>query len=189
MDGWFGVPVEELPRVAELEYALPSGAKQFVPEVCPSYERVLEYPRGLVELDRINSAEFRTSVFGAIKLHASAQALAKFYSALTRKDGPVRKLLGQSLHDEYLASQACGSDETVGLTVNWTLGLLRTSDFIGLGGLGGSAAWWSLRHNHGVSYVNRRLHDHSRAAQIASALGDTSPWNSAVAKRAVADSG
>lgn len=52
MDGWFGVLAEELPRVAELETALPGGAKQFVREVCPSYERVLEYPHGSVELGR-----------------------------------------------------------------------------------------------------------------------------------------
>jgi hypothetical protein len=43
---------------------------------------------------------------------------------------------------------------------------------IGLGGIGGSAAWWSLRNQHAVAYVTRRLHDFSRAAEIAAALGD-----------------
>ncbi|WP_343952195.1 hypothetical protein [Nonomuraea longicatena] len=40
------------------------------------------------------------------------------------------------------------------------------------GGIGGSAAWWSIGHRHGAAYLTRRLADHSRAAEIAAALGD-----------------
>ncbi|MEV0197121.1 hypothetical protein [Nonomuraea sp. NPDC050691] len=43
---------------------------------------------------------------------------------------------------------------------------------IAKGGIGGSAAWWSRRHRHGAAYLTRRLDDHSRAAEIAAALGD-----------------
>lgn len=172
LDGWFGVPERDLDRVAELEHGVPGGAEQLLAEVFPSYERVLAVPDGSLDLARLNSAAWRQSVFGAINLHASATALAGFYASLTSADGPVRRLLGQELHADYLRTQVCGLDETVGITVNWTLGFLRTDSFIGLGGLGGSAAWWSLRHNHGVAYVTRRLHDHSRVAEIAAALGD-----------------
>ncbi|MGH3775954.1 MAG: serine hydrolase domain-containing protein [Pseudonocardiaceae bacterium] len=172
LDAWFGVPEHNLDRVAELEHGLPGGPEQLMDDLFPSYRRVLAVPDGSLELTRLNSAAWRRSVFGAINLHASATALAGFYASLTSADGPVRRLLGQELHAEYLGSQVCGHDETVGTTVNWTLGFLRTSSFIGLGGLGGSAAWWSLRHDHAVAYVTRRLHDHSRVAEIAAALGD-----------------
>ncbi|MEU8250572.1 serine hydrolase domain-containing protein [Nonomuraea sp. NPDC048916] len=172
IDAWFGVPEADLGRVAELEYALPGGAEQFVAEVCPTYDRVLAVPAGLLDPARLNTTEWRQAVFGAINLHASATALAGFYASLTSPDGPVRRLLGQELHAEYLKTQVCDHDEIVGKRVNWTPGFLRTDSFIGLGGLGGSAAWWSFRHDHAVAYVTRRLHDHARVAEIAFALDD-----------------
>jgi CubicO group peptidase (beta-lactamase class C family) len=172
IDAWFGVPDRDLGRVAELEYALPGGPKQFVAEVCPSYEGVLARPEGTLDPARLNSTAWRQAVFGAISLHASATALGRFYADLTSDDGPVRRLLGPELHAEFLAGQVCDVDETVGVRVNWTLGPLRTDAFIGLGGLGGSAAYWSLRHDHAMAYVTRRLHDHSRVAEFAVALDD-----------------
>jgi CubicO group peptidase (beta-lactamase class C family) len=172
VDAWFGVPEAELERVAELEHALPGGQEQLVAEVFTSYERVLARPTGALDTARLNSPEWRRSVFAAINLHASASALAKFYAELTLDEGPVRQLLGPELHEEYLSSQACERDATVGTTLNWTLGPLRTEAIVGLGGLGGSAAYWSLRHGHGVAYVSRRLHDFGRIAAIAAALDD-----------------
>ncbi|MHA6631403.1 serine hydrolase domain-containing protein [Pseudonocardia sichuanensis] len=172
IDAWFGVPELDLDRVADVEHALPGGPAQMLAEVYPSYERVLAAPTGVLDPTRLNSTGWRSEVFGAINLHASATALASFYDALTSSHGPVRRLLGRGLHDEYLATQVRGADDTVGHTVAWTLGPLRTDAIIGLGGLGGSAAWWSLRHEHAVAYVTRRLHDHSRVAEIAAAVDD-----------------
>jgi hypothetical protein len=166
------VPDADLPRVADVEFLLPGGGEQFLAEVAPSYQRVFAHPKGALDPARLNSPEWRRACFPAISLHASATALARFYAGLTSPDGPVRALLGQELHGEYLSSQACGVDETVGLRINWTLGPLRTDAFTGLGGLGGSAAWWSPRHGHGVAYVTRRLHDFVRVARIAAALDD-----------------
>ncbi len=125
-----------------------------------------------MEPDRINSAAFRQSAFGAMGLHASARALARFYGSLTDTDGPVRRLLGAELHDGFLITQVCALDETIGARVNWTLGCLRTDAFVGLGGFGGSAAYWSYTNDHALAYVTRRLHDHSRVGEIAFALGD-----------------
>ncbi|URM96456.1 beta-lactamase family protein [Actinomadura madurae] len=172
IDAWFGVPESDLHRVADVEHALPGGPEQFVAELCPTYDRVLAVPAGALEPERLNSAGWRRAVFGSINLHSSATALAAFYAGLTSPDGPVRRLLGEELHAEYLTTQVCGLDKTIGLTVNWTPGFLRTDAFIGLGGLGGSAAWWSFRNDHAVAHVTRRLHDHSRAAEMAIALGD-----------------
>jgi CubicO group peptidase (beta-lactamase class C family) len=172
IDAWFGVPEPDLGRVADLEHALPGGPEQFLTDVIPSYRPVLAVPAGALDPDRLNSAAWRRAVFGAIGLHASASALVGFYAHLTSESGPVRRLLGPELHAEFLATQVCGHDQIVGTSVGWTLGPLRTDSIIGLGGLGGSAAWWSLRNEHAVAFVTRRLHDFSRAAEIAAALGD-----------------
>ncbi|MFZ5671468.1 MAG: serine hydrolase domain-containing protein [Pseudomonadota bacterium] len=170
IDAWFGVPERDLERVAQLEFGLPS--EDFIDELYPNYRDVLAVPKGTTDPARLNSSAWRQAAFGAINLHASATALARFYANLMDADGPVRDLLGAALHEEYLHPQICAYDETIATTVNWTLGFLRTEAFIGLGGLGGSAAYRSLRGNHAVAYVTRRLHDHSRIAEIAAVLGD-----------------
>lgn len=172
MDAWFGVPTADLPRVAELEHGLPGGAAQMLVEVCPTYERSLSRPLGAMDPERINSAAFRQSSFGAINLHTSARALAGFYATVTDPDGPVRELLGEKLHTEYLTVQVTDLDQTVQERVNWTLGMFRTDNFLGMGGLGGSAGYWSFTNDHGVAYVTRRLHDHARIGQIAWSMGD-----------------
>jgi hypothetical protein len=45
--------------------------------------------------------------------------------------------------------------------------LLRDRGKIAKGGIGGPAAWWSLKYHHACAYLTRRLADHSRAAAIA----------------------
>ncbi|WP_116953179.1 serine hydrolase domain-containing protein [Jiangella endophytica] len=172
MDAWFGVPTSELPRVAELEHGLPGGAAQMLVEVCPTYDRALSRPLGAMDMTRINSAAFRQSTFAAINLHTSARALAGFYATVTNPDGPLRELLGEKLHAEFVTTQVTDVDQTVQERVNWTLGMFRTDHFIGMGGLGGSAGYWSFTNDHAVAYVTRRLHDHGRIGQIALSMGD-----------------
>jgi CubicO group peptidase (beta-lactamase class C family) len=171
-DTHFGVPEPDLGRVAELEYGLPGGSGQFLDEVAPAYRRVGALPEGALEPARLNTDQWRRAVFGAINLHASAAGLARFYSTLTDPDGPVAGLLGSKLHAEYLAPQVCDVDGTVGISLQWTLGPLRTDAIIGLGGIGGSAGYLSLHNGHGVGYVTRRLQDHARLGALAAVLGD-----------------
>ncbi|HWM74248.1 MAG TPA: serine hydrolase domain-containing protein [Nocardioides sp.] len=172
MDAWFGVPTADLPRVAELEHGLPGGAEQMLVEVCPTYVRSLALPHGAMDMERINSTEFRQSSFAAINLHTSARALAGFYATVADDEGPLRELLGERLHTDFITTQVTGLDETVQERVNWTLGMFRTDFFAGMGGLGGSAGYWSFINDHAVAYVTRRLHDHARIGQIAFNLGD-----------------
>ncbi|QFU89687.1 serine hydrolase domain-containing protein [Amycolatopsis sp. YIM 10] len=172
IDAWFGVPEPELGRVAELELGIDGTTDELVAEVAPTYRRALALPAGALDPARLNTPAWQRSVFGASGLHASATALAGFYAELTSPDGPVARLLGPELHADFLGAQVCGHDEVVGTTVRWTLGPFRTDAFLGLGGFGGSAAWWSLRHGHAVGYVTRRLHDHGRIAEVAAVLGD-----------------
>lgn len=166
LDAWFGVPDHELDRVADLEYAVPDWPRQL--PAAPW----LQIPSGALDTERTNSRAWRQSVFGAVNLHTTATSMAAFFSRLTSEDGPVRDLLGPDLHSELLASQVTDFDEVFGTRITWTLGFVRDKGKIAKGGIGGSAAWWSLRHQHACAYLTRRLDDHARAAAIATALGD-----------------
>lgn len=166
LDAWFGVPDEALDRVADLEYARPDW-----PERLPAAPW-LRIPEGTLDTRRTNSRAWRQSVFGAVNLQTTATSTAAFFSRLTDEDGPVRQLLGPELHSELLAAQITDHDEVFGTRITWTLGLIRDKGKIAKGGIGGSAAWWSLRHGHACAYLTRRLDDHARAARIAVALGD-----------------
>ncbi|MFI7642559.1 serine hydrolase domain-containing protein [Nonomuraea sp. NPDC049400] len=166
LDAWFGVPDDLLGRVADLEYANPDWPRQL--HAAPW----LQIPDGTLDVERANSVAWRQAVFGAVNLHTTATAMARFFSELTAEDGPVRALLGPELHAELLAPQVTDFDEVFGTRITWTLGFVRDHGKIAKGGIGGSAAWWSRRHHHGCAYLTRQLDDHSRAAEIAAALGD-----------------
>ncbi|NYI04571.1 serine hydrolase domain-containing protein [Allostreptomyces psammosilenae] len=166
LDAWFGVPDQELARVADLEYAHPDWPRRL--HAAPW----LRIPAGALDVGRTNSRPFRQALFGAVNLHTTATAMAAFFADLTGDDGPVRRLLGAELHDDLLASQVTDHDEVFGTRITWTLGFVRDRGKIAKGGIGGSAAWWSTRNRHGCAYLTRRLDDHSRAAEIAAALGD-----------------
>lgn len=166
LDAWFGVPDHALGRVADLEYGPPDWPQQL--HAAPW----LQIPDGVLEPGRMNSRAWRQAVFGAVNLHTTATAMAGFFSTLTSQDGPLRTLLGPHLHSELLAPQVTGHDEVFGTRLTWTLGFIRDRGKIAKGRIGGSAAWWSLRHKHACAYLTRQLDDHSRAAEIAAALGD-----------------
>ncbi|MEO3776507.1 serine hydrolase domain-containing protein [Micromonospora sp. B11E3] len=166
LDAWFGVPDTELGRVADLEYASPDWPRQL-----PAAQW-LQIPDGALDTRRTNSRAWRQAVFAAANLHTTATAMAGFFSSITDEQGPLRELLGPRLHAEMLASQVTGHDHVFGTRLTWTLGFIRDRGKIAKGGIGGSAAWWSLNHHHSCAYLTRRLDDHSRAAQIAAALGD-----------------
>lgn len=166
LDAWFAVPDDDLDRVADLEYAHPDWPRRL--HAAPW----LQIPVGVLDLGRANSTAWRQAVFGAVNLHTTATAMARFFSHLVGEKGPVRALLGPGLHAELLASQVTDFDEVFGTRITWTLGFVRDRGKIAKGGIGGSAAWWSLRHHHACAYLTRRLDDHSRAAEIAAALGD-----------------
>ncbi|MGW6454903.1 serine hydrolase domain-containing protein [Streptomyces sp. NPDC055078] len=166
LDAWFGVPDHALERVADLEYGRPDWPRQL--RAAPW----LQIPAGALDTGRMNSRAWRQSVFGAVNLHTTATAMAGFFVTLTSQDGPLRTLLGPVLHAELLSPQVTGYDEVFGTRLTWTLGFIRDRGKIAKGGIGGSAAWWSLNHQHSCAYLTRRLDDHSRAAEIAAALND-----------------
>lgn len=166
LDAWFGVPESELHRVADLEYANPD-----LPRLLPM-RRWVAVPTGILDLARMNSTPWRQAVFGSVNLHVTASSAAKFFADLNDPDGEARRLLGPELLAEFLAPQVRRHDEVFETTITWTLGLIRDDVKIAKGGLGGSVAWWSLKHDHACAFLTRRLDDMSRAGQLAAALDD-----------------
>jgi CubicO group peptidase (beta-lactamase class C family) len=166
LDAWFGVPESELHRVADLEYASPD-----IPRSLP-LKRWVEVPDGILDVARMNSPEWRRSVFGSVNLHITASSVAKFFADVNDPKGRARGLLGQELLTEFLTPQVRRHDEVFQTTLTWTLGLIRDEVKIAKGGLGGSAAWWSLKHDHACAFLTRRLEDMSRAGQLAIAVDD-----------------
>ncbi|MFD9949019.1 serine hydrolase domain-containing protein [Nonomuraea sp. NPDC059023] len=166
LDAWFGVPERHLDRVADLEYADPAWPRHL--HAAPW----LQIPAGALDTTRTNAIPWRQAVFGAVNLQSTATTIARFFSHLTDPAGPVGQLLGRELHEELLAAQVTDFDEVFGTRITWTLGFVRDSGKIAKGGIGGSAGWWSRTHGHAAAYLTRHLADHSRAAEIAGALGD-----------------
>jgi CubicO group peptidase (beta-lactamase class C family) len=166
LDAWFGVPDSELHRVADLEYGNPD-----VPRLL-HMRRWVEVPDGILDVARMNSRPWRQAVFGSVNLHLNASSAAKFFADLNDPDGQARHLLGPDLLAEFLAPQVRRHDEVFETTLTWTLGLIRDEVKIAKGGLGGSAAWWSLKNGHACAFLTRRLEDMSRVAQLAAAAND-----------------
>ncbi|MEY9214230.1 serine hydrolase domain-containing protein [Thermobifida halotolerans] len=164
---WFGVPEESLHRVADLEVGTPHWTADYLADPDSLPARALTVPHGVLHTGFLNSTAWRRASFPAVGLHASASALGAFYASLTDGEGPVARLLGPALHAEYLSPQARGVDGFVGRDTVWTLGFQRDDESVGMGGIGGSAAWWSFRHGYALAYLTRRMADHSRVAAIA----------------------
>lgn len=168
--GWdvhLRVPTPDLGRVADV-VALDGWPEVYTDD--PRWGPALGRPPGLLDPAVLNSERFRTCSFPAIALHASARGLARFYADLMAPDGPVVDRLGPELHSAYVSTQARGHDLLLDREVAWTLGFQRDDDDLGMGGAGGSAAWWSFAGGYAAAYVTRGLGDHARGDEIWSAL-------------------
>jgi len=136
----------------------------------PRWGPAMTRPAGLLDPAELGSRRWRTTSFPAIGLHASARGLAMFYGALVDDDGPVAALLGRDVHREYLAPQVRGHDLLLDREVTWTLGFQRDDVDIGMGGAGGSSAWWSFIGEYAAAFVTRGLGTHDRCDAVADLL-------------------
>lgn len=169
--GWdlhLRVGSEDLDRVADVVPVDPTWPAGYLDD--PRWGPALGRPTGLLDIEVLNSQRFRTTSFPAVALHASARGLARFYADLPSPDGPVAALLGPDLHAAYLAPAATGHDRLLDREVTWTLGFQVDEDDIGMGGAGGSSAWWSFRGRYAAAYVTRGLGTHERSGAVWDAL-------------------
>ncbi len=169
--GWdvhLRVPAADLGRVADVVVSDATWPTSYLDD--PHWGPALGRPEGLLDVDVLNSERFRTISFPAIALHASARGLATFYGDLIAKDGPVATLLGPDLHAAYLGPAATGHDRILDREVTWTLGFQIDAEEIGMGGAGGSSAWWSFGGSYAAAFVTRGLGSHLRGEAVWQAI-------------------
>lgn len=118
----------------------------------------------------LNGRAWRTCVFPAIGMHATAAAIAACYAQLPSASGPLAVLLGAELHAGFTTPAVTGHDRLLDREVTWTLGLQSDNDGLGMGGIGGCDAYVDTRHGFGYAYLTRRLGDHSRSERVIAAL-------------------
>jgi len=170
VDMWFGIPDAQQARVADLEVIDPGWVSSYLDQDLAS--RALSAPIGRLDPQHVNSPESRRASFPADGLFTSASSLAKFYADLPLVDGRLATLLGPALHAEFLAPQATGFDRFLMADASWSLGLRISNNEYGMGGIGGSCAWYSPRLNYAMAYVTRGLGGFDRADAVADAAED-----------------
>ncbi len=170
LDAHFGVPQHDLRRVAELELSSAAWPATVCGTPGSLRWRSLSRPPGALDVSLLNSAAWRTCVFPAIGMHATAAALAAYYAQLPDRVGPLATLLGSKLHADFVSPTVTGHDRLLDREVTWTLGLQVDEDGLGMGGIGGCDAYVDTRHGFGYAYLTRRLADHSRSERVLAAL-------------------
>ncbi|MCX5077540.1 beta-lactamase family protein [Streptomyces sp. NBC_00513] len=168
----FGVHPHELPLVAEPE---PMGTEWTDSHLAHELGRAaLLRPAGLLDADTLRSPSWHQARFGAVGLITDATSLASLYDDLGRPDGHVARLLGGELWSELFRTAATGTDGFLRDTVRWSLGFqIDDNGDLGMGGIGGSCAWYSPAHGYALAYVTRGLHTHDRVTHLADAVEST----------------
>jgi CubicO group peptidase (beta-lactamase class C family) len=130
----------------------------------PRWGPAMTRPHGLLDPQVLGSERWRTTPFPAVNLHASARGLATFYGQLF--DGTLADLLGPELHRAYVGPQVTGHDLLLDREVTWTLGFQVDDHDLGMGGAGGSSAWWSFTGEYAAAFVSRGLGTHDRGDAV-----------------------
>jgi CubicO group peptidase (beta-lactamase class C family) len=164
----FGLPAVEQHRAADLEALDPEWVAPYLAR--GEGRRMLGRPSGHLDPARLNSAAWRAASLPAVGLFTTASSLSRFYDDAHRTDGRLAERLGSTLHAEYLAPQAVGHDLFVDGDVEWSLGLRVDGGEIGMGGVGGSSAWYSPAHDYSFAYVTRSLAGFDRVDALADAV-------------------
>ena len=170
LDAHFGVPVEDLARVADVELSAPTWPTEVSGQAGSVRWRSLNRPPGALDVAVLNGRPWRTCEFPAIGLHATAASIAQFYGSLVDPAGPVASLLGSELHSTFCSPAVVGHDRLLEREVAWTPGLQADEYGLGMAGVGGCDAYADTRYGLGYAYLTRRLGDHSRSERITAAI-------------------
>jgi CubicO group peptidase (beta-lactamase class C family) len=162
---WFGVPTEHQHRIADLEPVDARWPSGFLRE-CLAQGSLQTFP-ALYDPSYLSTARWRECSFGGIGLTTDARSLGRFYDDLHRPDGIIGSLLGSELRRAMIEPAATGRDAYLGEDVTWSLGMRVDDSEFGMGGIGGSSAWYSRKHDYSMAYVTRGLADHVRLNAVA----------------------
>ncbi|MFB9362429.1 serine hydrolase domain-containing protein [Actinoplanes nipponensis] len=167
-----GFGTTEPHRCADLEFDGPDRAAELLGAPGSVHARAVSNPHGARDLAVLNSDLWRRAVIPAVNLHATADALARFYSGLLAGgvlDG--RRLLSAALVTDLGSAHFSGPDLFLGRDTTWGLGVqLEPDGTWGMGGLGGNAAWADPATGHTIGYVTRRIGDFARVEAIDGAI-------------------
>ena len=173
LDFHIGLEPAEQARAADLVDPDGDWLRTTLDDPRPLLVRSLVNPPGLLDVDFVNSAPYRSAEIPAVNGHGSARGIARFYAGLAAGgilDGV--RILSTEIVDELLRPQASGFDELLEREVSWGLGpQVEPDGSFGMGGLGGFVGYGARRRDlrFGYGYVTRRLggHDRSEACELA----------------------
>ena len=150
-----GFGVED--RCAELEYDAPDWPERNLGEPGSLRAQAVSNPGGALDLAVVNSPLWRCACIPAVNLHATANAIARFYAA-----EPAALVA---------VPQFSGIDQLIGEEVVWGLGVqIEPDGSWGMGGLGGNCGWADPAAGLTIGYVTRRLGDFAAVDRIDAAL-------------------
>jgi hypothetical protein len=170
LDAHFGVPVEDLARVADVELSAPTWPTEVSGQAGSVRWRSLNRPPGALDVAVLNGQPWRTCEFPATGLHATAASIAQFYGSPVDPAGPVASLLGSELYSTFCSPVVVAHDRLLEREVAWTPGLQADEYGLGMAGVGGCDAYADTRYGFGYAYLTRRLGDHSRSERIIAAI-------------------
>jgi len=164
LDFHIGLGVEELARTVDLDGALEQPSDEV-------RRLALANPPGLLDLDVVNSARWRTAEIPAVNGHGTATAVARFYAGLAgggALDGV--RLVSPETVAAMTRGELTAVDSFIGDERTWGLGVGIDADGFGMGGLGGSLGLADPALGLAEAYVTRHMAGHDRADLVDAAL-------------------
>ena len=154
LDFHIGLDTAEQARVARLVDPQGSWRQSVRDDPRRWVEASLDNPPGMLDVDVVNSAAYRTAEIPAVNGHGTARAIARFYGGLAaggELDG-VRLLQSATVEDAF-RPQASGRDELLEDDAVWSLGFrVDDGESFGLGGIGGFAGYGLRRPGLALGY-------------------------------------
>jgi len=174
LDFHFGLGAADVARTVDL--VDPEGAwhRGVLADPRPLVVPALDNPPGLLDVEFVNSAEYRAAEVPAVNGHGSARAVARFYDGLAAGgvlDGV--RLLRPDTVEKLVGPQTSGHDALLERDVAWGFGVQTEADgSFGMGGMGGFVGYGDRRAGSalGYGYVTSRLAGHDRSQACEDAL-------------------
>ena len=164
LDFHVGVPLEELPRVADLTGFDEEFRRRG--EQREGLWRALSNPPGALDPAVANGVAWRRAEVPAVNGHGTARAVAGLFAALAEG-----RVLSSAMLEALTSVQADGFDRMVQEPCRWGLGVgIEPEDGWGMGGVGGSFAWWSHAGEYAVAFVTGHVADHDRGGALENAV-------------------
>ncbi len=163
LDFCIGLRDDELRRTADLTGF---GAELVrAQEGSPVMRRALANPPGALDPAVVNGERWRRAEVPAVNGHGSARGVAGMYVAL--ESGRV---LSAAMHREMTTVAASGVDRVLGSPARWGLGVGIDDDGYGMGGVGGSAGWWSTDGRYALGFTTGWVGDFDRQTLLENAV-------------------